>query len=326
MAKSKRRQPKSEESGGAGAEALVAAARVAPGNKAEADRVWWLASKYGLGHGVEVDEEKSMRYCLKAAQLGVKDAQYNIGISCRQNNEPVEAARWFLVASNQGHAGAQNNLGLAYWKGNGVPQDLEEAARLFRLAADAGDVNAQYNLGVCLKKGDGMEQDSAAAARWFEKASAQGDARALNELGRLYFYGDGVQQHCGAARHLLELAAEKGNAVALLNLGEMYENGIGVEKDVARAKQYYRRAGEQDEELASGKTAEERMNEYLDEIKHTCASCKTVGDGLKVCTRCKGPRYCGLACQKDDWPVHKRVCQRPVPSANDAMSADANDA
>ena len=62
-------------------------------------------------------------------------------------------------------------------------------------------------------------------------------------------------------------------------------------------------------------------------IKHTCASCMKVGDNLKVCTRCKGPRYCGVACQKADWPEHKRVCQRLAKTeAADSMAQDANDA
>lgn len=52
------------------------------------------------------------------------------------------------------------------------------------------------------------------------------------------------------------------------------------------------------------------MKLQLGRIKRTCASCEKVGDDLKVCTRCKGPRYCGVACQKADWPEHKRVCQR----------------
>ncbi len=101
----------------------------------------------------------------------------------------------------------------------------------------------------------------------------------------------------------------------------MYEKGWGVEKNLALAKQYYRRAGKDDYELTDGQTAEDYMNEYLDAIKHTCASCKTAGDDLKVCTRCKGPRYCSVACQRKDWPEHKRVCQRLAKTE----AQDAND-
>ena len=51
----------------------------------------------------------------------------------------AEAARLFRLASDQGHAAAQNRLGGVYYTGYGVVKDLAEAARLFRLAADQGN-------------------------------------------------------------------------------------------------------------------------------------------------------------------------------------------
>ena len=42
---------------------------------------------------------------------------------------------------------AQNNLGLMYENGLGVPKDYDEAVKWYRLAAAQGDALAQNNLG-----------------------------------------------------------------------------------------------------------------------------------------------------------------------------------
>ena len=54
----------------------------------------------------------------------------------------AEAVRWYRLAAEQGHAGAQISLGLIL-----EGEDDAEAVRWYRLAADQGDAFAQYNLG-----------------------------------------------------------------------------------------------------------------------------------------------------------------------------------
>ncbi|MDR1398069.1 MAG: SEL1-like repeat protein [Desulfarculales bacterium] len=41
-------------------------------------------------------------------------------------------------------------------------------------AAGPGDAEAQHNLGVLYYKGDGVKQDYASSCQWWEKAAAQG--------------------------------------------------------------------------------------------------------------------------------------------------------
>ena len=60
--------------------------------------------------------------------------------------------------AEQGDAEAQNNLGIMYDSGDGVPEDDAEAVRLFRLAAEQGDGEAQYNLGLMYDDGEGVTQ------------------------------------------------------------------------------------------------------------------------------------------------------------------------
>ena len=102
-----------------------------------------------------------------------------LGIASIANAEPLEdglaaiergdfatALRLLKPLSDKGHAGAQYNLGVMYFKGQGVTQDYKEAARLFKLAAVEGHARAQSNLGLMYDKGQGVTQDFILAHMW----------------------------------------------------------------------------------------------------------------------------------------------------------------
>jgi TPR repeat protein len=89
-----------------------------------------------------------------------------------------EAVRWFRLAAEQGHTGAQFRLGLAYGLGDGVPQDYGEAVRWFRLAAEQGHADAQATLGYMYAAGQGVVQDYVSAHMWLNIATAAGSAEA----------------------------------------------------------------------------------------------------------------------------------------------------
>ena len=52
-----------------------------------------------------------------------------------------------------GNPFAQNNLGIMYAQGEGVPEDDAEAIKWFRSAAEQGHTGAQYSLGVMYAAG-----------------------------------------------------------------------------------------------------------------------------------------------------------------------------
>jgi len=92
-----------------------------------------------------------------------------------------EAAKWYRMAAEQGHADAQYNLGVVYERGAGrdIPPDPQEAAKWYRMAAAQGNTDAQFNLGVLYSKGQGVPLDLIQAYVLFELASANGDADAI---------------------------------------------------------------------------------------------------------------------------------------------------
>ena len=57
-----------------------------------------------------------------------------------------------------------------------MPQDYAEAVKGYRLAAEQGHARAQNNLGVMYEFGDGVPQNYAEAVKWFHLAAEQGNA------------------------------------------------------------------------------------------------------------------------------------------------------
>jgi TonB family protein len=74
--------------------------------------------------------------------------------------------------AEQGVARAQNNLGVMYESGKGVPPDLNEALKWYRLAAEQGYAGAQNNLGLIYALGRGAPRDPILAYMWFSLAAS----------------------------------------------------------------------------------------------------------------------------------------------------------
>jgi len=78
------------------------------------------------------------------------------------------------------------NLGNAYHRGQGVPQDDREAIRLYRRAADQGDAAAQCQLGFSNEERSGVNNDVFEAVRWFRLSADQGYKEARFKIGVYY--------------------------------------------------------------------------------------------------------------------------------------------
>jgi TPR repeat protein len=125
------------------------------------------------------------------------------------------AERLFRPLAEHGNAIAQYNLGVMYYKGEGVHQSYPDAVFWYRHAAWQGDASAQLELGVMCYKGQGTLQNYAEALTWFRKASDQGSAQAQINLGAIYANGQGVPQDYILAHMWLSLAAAKNETRAV---------------------------------------------------------------------------------------------------------------
>ncbi len=120
---------------------------------------------------------------LLAALAGTAVAgPYEDAVSARARGDYATALREFRVLAEQGNAKAQNNLGLMYNNGEGVPQDHAEAVKWYRKAAEQGYSVAQYTLGFMYGRGVGVPQDYIQAHMWFNLAGAQGDNYAYRDI------------------------------------------------------------------------------------------------------------------------------------------------
>ena len=162
---------------------------------------------------------------------------YCLGEGLPKNNE--ESFRWFLAAAEQGYGRAQNNLAYLYFNGEGVEQNHEEALKWFHISAESGYAEAQNNLGIAYEDGIGVEQDIQEAIKWYKRAAEQGLAQAQCNLGLIYSSGKGVAKNYDEAAKWFLAAAEQKNPKALLNLGLLHAQGQGVPMNLIKAKRYF---------------------------------------------------------------------------------------
>ena len=119
-------------------------------------------------------------------------AGFNEGSDAYVRGDYAAALREWHPLAEQGHAGAQKNLGVIYRQGRGVQQDYAEALRWYRKAAERGNATAQFSLGLMYYEAQGVPQDYAEAAKWYRKAAEQGIALAQFSLGLMYYEGQGA--------------------------------------------------------------------------------------------------------------------------------------
>ena len=111
----------------------------------------------------------------------------------------------------QGNPVAQNNLGIMYLDGKGVPQNTSEAVRYLSLSAAAGSSLGQNNLGGLYRDGKGVSRDFGRAAQWFSASASQGNSAGMYNLGLMYEMGQGMKAEPFHAYMWYALAAEQGS-------------------------------------------------------------------------------------------------------------------
>ncbi len=76
----------------------------------------------------------------------------------------------------------QDQLGMMYYKGEGVEANFRRAADLCKLAANKGQPGCQYYLGLMYVNGEGVTQDIDRGIDWMKKSAAQDFITAKNWL------------------------------------------------------------------------------------------------------------------------------------------------
>jgi TPR repeat protein len=139
-----------------------------------------------------------------------------------------------------------------YRKGakNGAPQNWERAAAWYGLAAQQGHPGAQFQLGEMHYAGMGVTKDSSLMIYWYTQAANEGMPEAQKALGDAYLIGDGVSANMPYAARLYAAAAAQGYREAQNALAIHYEQGYGG-YDLDQAVYWYSRAADQGDESAT---------------------------------------------------------------------------
>ena len=120
------------------------------------------------------DDAKAFRLALPLARNGEARAQgfigylYMFGKGVEKDRE--QAMKWYQSASEQGDAGAQANLCAALSIGNPADLDLDKAAYWCRLSAAQGYDGGLFHLGLLYYFGRGVEQNVLEAYVWLSFA------------------------------------------------------------------------------------------------------------------------------------------------------------
>ncbi|MDR1826820.1 MAG: sel1 repeat family protein, partial [Methylobacteriaceae bacterium] len=231
-----------------------------------------LSNMFRSGDGIPADSEEAAKwYALAVEQLkkdaeqGNPDAQFRLGEKYRIEyyDGVTEAAKWYLMAAENGHGKAQEQLGHMFLSGQGVPRNNAEADKWFGLAleqyktaAARGDVETQYRLGRAYYHDYlilGIPQDLVEGAKWFRMAAEQGHALAQSHLSDLYRSGAGVTMNIAEAEMWKNRAAVTAEQMAVehkyADAPEKLEDIISYEKstsaDETEGEKWSKRAMEQ---------------------------------------------------------------------------------
>lgn len=149
-------------------------------------------------------EGKSIQWLIKAAELGLVDAEAELGDHyLNYDNDAPQAVTWLTRAAKHGSISAIKSLAECYNEGKGVDKDRKTAIEWYKKAAEKGDGECQSLVGECYLKGDVLPLDAKKAVKWLRKAVDNGDKIAAKNLGMCYYNGIGVKKDYNQAATFL---------------------------------------------------------------------------------------------------------------------------
>jgi TPR repeat protein len=182
----------------------------------------------------EGQKREAREWIQTGAEEGNPEAQYLLGVAYYQGDgvpqDYTKSFEWIHRSAEEGNVAAQGYLGGLYRSGLGTPPDIDEALRWYRTAAEGGDPMSQYFTGVAHDFGARADLDPKQAAAWYAKASNAGVHQAQYNLALLYLSGRGVKRDEVEAFMWLHLAQRSGSPHANKTLEEL--NAILSEKQV----------------------------------------------------------------------------------------------
>jgi len=179
-------------------------------------------------------------------------------------------------------------------EGRAEAPDYRAAVRWLKSASNAGYAYAGLNLAYKYAEGRGVARSKRKSTAWLRSAAENGNRAACRNLGKLV-YAD------------LNNARQLGHVEQAAGLTAPAAEGHDVSMDVLNDAAYWFQRGGHDVSLTLADCRKTAV-----EGSRGCGNDGCVVLGLrhdfKLCARCETKRYCGPACQREDWPRHQAKC------------------
>lgn len=206
-----------------------------------------VGQAYFNGIGVTEDTQEGMKWITKAAEQGDFFAQRDLALKYRDGSIPraeTKAAYWLLKLAERGDKGSMYSIADYYESGVGVEQNDAEALHWYRKVSEQGHAIADDRIGVFYENGrGGTIQNYLEAIKWYKKSGERGYGVPYYRIGLLFESGKGVKQNYSQAIYWysksLEIRDGCGDEHKATHLARLYENGLGVAKDIEKAKKLY---------------------------------------------------------------------------------------
>lgn len=147
-----------------------------------------IARCYYNGYGVRKDPRKAFNWFKYSAKNGCPEAMNNLGKCLEEGYGILWANKWramkyYRSAADLAFAPAQYNIGVHYFFGDGLPQDIEEGLKWLKSAARLGSPSAQMTLGNIYSEGlEGVDTDTITALDWYTKAINNNDEKVRKKV------------------------------------------------------------------------------------------------------------------------------------------------
>ena len=189
-----------------------------------------IALMYLNGHGVIQNTSKAIETLVQIAETGDVWSINYLANSAIRNEDFVNAYRWYLEGDKLDDQESTYQLGLLYYKGEGVKQDFKESYYKFEKAALEGHSESQFYIGKFHHFGNGsyfgspVKKDYFKALEWYTLSANQNNNKAQNNIGILYYVGDGDSTYKGfkvdvkKSLEWFKNAVENGNVSSYKNI------------------------------------------------------------------------------------------------------------
>jgi len=150
---------------------------------------------YLHGEGIEQNSALARKWISLALSHGDGSRSVNaMGLTYETGPETDlnEALKWYQKAAEMGYREAQYNVCRLTAQGLVSPADYKRATDWCSTLAESGDPWGEYGLARMLEEGVGTQPDLKKAAEWYTKSAEQGNPAAQFSLAAVYSQGKGV--------------------------------------------------------------------------------------------------------------------------------------